>query len=131
MSETEAPASPVYDGPEGIGGWLILPILGLVVTPLRGLLQLGDYAGLEGTFPLLSDGQETFVVAEIGLNIVLLVIVPVMLLILLFNRKPSFPSLYATWGIVSLVFLIGDLVVAKAVFPEAFGEGGVELLDDA
>ena len=130
MSETQAPAAPARDGPEGIGGWLILPVIGLVLTPLRGLLQLGDYSGLGEMFPLLSGGQKTFLVAEIGLNLVLVIIAPVVLLILLFNRKLTFPRLYAIWGIVSLVFLIGDLIVAKAVFPEAFGEGGVELLDD-
>ena len=40
MADTQPTAS--SDGPVGIGGWLILPILGLVVTPLRGVFHLAS-----------------------------------------------------------------------------------------
>jgi hypothetical protein len=54
---------------------------------------------------------------------------PVVLLVLLVKHKRRFPGLYAAWGIVSLVFLIGDLIVGEAMFPGAFGQGGVEPVD--
>lgn len=131
MSDVQAPAVPVRDGPEGIGGWLILPVIGLFLTPIRGLVQFRDYASLTETFQLLSGGQQAFLVAEIVLNVIFVIVFPIVLLILLFNRKQRFPRLYAFWGIVSLVFFIGDLIAAKMLFGDVFAAGGVELLDQA
>ena len=131
MSEIQAPAVPARDGPEGIGGWLLLPLVGLLVMPLRGLrLLLGDASWPIEIIRLLSRGQKAFLVGEFGLNVVLLVVMPVVLLVLLVKHKRRFPGLYAAWGIVSLVFLIGDLIVGDAMFPGAFGEGGVEPYDE-
>src|SRR5262245_61445942 len=126
MSEVQVPAVPARDGPEGIGGWLLLPLIGLLVTPLRGLLLLGDSLALIEIIHLLSGRQKAFLVAEIGLNLVLLVVMPVVLLVLLAKRNRRFPGLYAVWGVAALVFLTADLFVGDAMFPGAFGEGGVE-----
>jgi hypothetical protein len=130
MSEIQAPATPVRDGPEGIGGWLILPVIGLFVTPLRGLIQLKDYAGISESFPLLTSVQQTFIVIEILLSVVLAIILPVVLLVLLFNRKRTFPGFYALWGISMFVFIVADLMAVKALFGDLFAASGVELVDD-
>ena len=131
MSEIQAPAVPARDGPEGIGGWLLLPLVGLVVMPLRGLrLLLGDASWPAEIIRLLSRGQKAFLIGEFGLNVVLLVVMPVVLLVLLLKYKRRFPRLYAAWGIVTLVFLIGDFFLGDAMFPGAFGKGGVEPVDE-
>ena len=45
MTETDAAVS-AERVPEGFGGWLIVPIIGLVVTPLRAVFHLADYGEL-------------------------------------------------------------------------------------
>jgi hypothetical protein len=130
MSEIQAPVQAVRDGPEGIGGWLILPVIGLFVTPLRGLIQLKDYAGISDSFPLLSSAQQTFIIIEILLSVALTIVLPVVLLVLLFSRKRSFPKLYAFWGISIFVFIVADLMAVKALFGDMFAASGVELFEE-
>src|SRR5262245_28222430 len=106
MSEAQA----VRDGPEGIGGWLVLPAIGLALTPLRGLVDLSVYSGLSETFALLDGAQQMFLVIEIIGNLALGIGLPIFLLFLLFNKKQSFPGLYVIWAVLNFAFLICDLI---------------------
>lgn len=130
MSETQQSATlPVREGPEGIGGWLILPMLGLILTPLTGLVGLKDYIGLSETFHLLTVPQQIFLVVEIIGNLVIAVILPIILLVLLFSKKLGFPRLYIAWAIANLVFVLADLIAAKILFGDVFEAQGVSLID--
>lgn len=139
MSETNAaPAAPsgavtavpaTSGSPAGIGGWLILPVIGLVVTPLGGIAHLFQYGDLAETLPYLSRPQKLFLLFEIVGNIVVTIGLPVYLLVLLFRKRAAFPGIYTIWAIASLVFIVADLAAAGIVFADAFGEGGLELFD--
>ena len=117
------------EGPEGIGGWLILPTIGLVLTPLQGLMQLSEYAGLGENFQFLTSAQGAFVILEIIGNVAITLALPVFLLYLLFNKRRAFPRVYVIWAAANLLFIIVDLIAAKALFGEAFEAAGMELLD--
>lgn len=109
------------DGPKGIGGWLILPLIGLVITPLRGLVTLpATYGGLGEAMPYLSSGQAAFVYAEAAFNAVVLIVLPLVLLVLLFQKKRAFARWFVIWAIVGIVGLVIDLIIAKYMFPDAF-----------
>ena len=116
-------------GPVGIGGWLVLPVIGVVLTLVRGLLSLLDLQGLEGMASRLTQAQLTFVIAEIIGNALVLFLLPLVLLVLLARKKRSFPRLYIVWAVAAFVFLVGDLVIANIVFREVFASGAAELLD--
>jgi hypothetical protein len=131
MSETQTTGSsaPARDGPEGIGGWLVLPVIGLVLTPLRGLYQLSQLTGVKDSLQFLSSGQTAFLVVETLLSLVIAVGLPIALIVLLFNKKKAFPRLYVIWAVLCLAFLIVDLILAQALFKDIFAASGVELID--
>jgi hypothetical protein len=125
---TQTPATPDA-GPAGIGGWLILPIIGLVVTLFRGLLTLLDVAGLGGMSDRLTQAQMIFVIGEIIGNFLVQFLLPLVLLVLVAQKKRSFPRLYIIWAVLAAVFLVGDLLLANILFREVFASGAAELLD--
>lgn len=129
MAYSDTPAGSVQDGPVGIGGWLILPIIGLVLTPLRMVLQVGTYTDFIDAFPQLTVSQQLMILFEIAGNLVIGIVLPVILLILLANKKRLFPRLYVFWGIGNLIFLIVDLLAAYLVFREAFEASGEPFFD--
>ncbi len=128
-AEAGNPATAAGVGPTGVGGWLILPVVGLMLTMVKGLMLLfsGFPAG-EATAGL-SDGQKAVLVAEIAGNAILGLLLPLVLLILLQQRKRAFPRLYVLWACLAMAFLAADLVAARALFGDAFGEGRAPFFD--
>lgn len=129
MADVRTYDPPPREGPEGIGGWLILPTIGLFLTPLQGLIQLGQYAGLSENFQFLTGAQKTLVGIEIIGNLAIAVVMPVYLLFLLFNKKATFPRTYVIWAVANLIFIIADLIAAKILFGDVFEAAGMELMD--
>jgi hypothetical protein len=116
-------------GPVGLGGWLILPMLGLFVSPLGGLIQFTTYPDLREAWPYLTYGQSALTVGEIAMNLIVLVIAPITLLTFMFKRLEMFPGWYMIWLAAVPVFLIGDALLVYAMFPEAFADGTAEVFD--
>lgn len=112
-AEVRAPAGPV-----GLGGWLILPLLGLFASPLFGMAQMSAYANITEAWPYLTAGQASFVVTEVAVNVVLLFVAPVVLLVFAFKRLQMFPGWYIIWIAISPLVQIGDALVAYSMFPE-------------
>lgn len=130
MSDTIIPAQPPpRDGPEGIGGWLILPMIGLIGTPIRAIFQLSQMASVWDNLQYLTAAQTAFIFIEAIGNVFIIIAFPIFLLVLFFNRKQSFPRFYVIWAIAEVAFTIADLIAAKILFGDVFEASGTELMD--
>ena len=129
MVNSQMQAASVEQGPVGIGGWLILPIIGLFLTPLQTVLQLGLYFELFEVLPHLDLAQQLVALFEMVGTVIIYIILPLVLLLLIPNKKRSFPRLFVFWGIGNLLFLIVNLLATYLVFREAFDAGGEPFFD--
>jgi hypothetical protein len=126
---SEAVATDTKDGPVGLGGWLILPMLGLLVTPVGGAMVMAAYLDLSDAWPYLTLGQSAFVIAEIAINAVLYLLAPITLLFFMFKRWDIFPGWYMIWAAAVPVILIADALMSYVVFPQAYADGTAEVFD--
>ncbi len=113
----------------GIGGWLLLPLLGICLSPLTGawnLWSLRENLGLVGQFPI---HQGSFIILETLANALLQIIAPIYLLAQMLQKRWTFPRLYQIWLGTSLVVVVLDLILAYLIFPEVFASGAAELFD--
>ena len=129
MSDTNAITQTGSGGPVGIGGWLILPVIGLVLTPLAGLANLASYPSVFDSFSVLTGAQKLFIILELLGNVAITIVLPIILMVLLFNKRAGFPPLYIKWAAFNFAFIVADLFLAKLLFSEVFAAGGVELFD--
>jgi hypothetical protein len=110
------------DGPQGIGGWLILPVIGLFVFPVRAAMSfVTDYwpifqDGIWGN--LTTPGSEVYnplwaplIVGEIFCNVAFLLF-DLALLYLLFARSHRFPKAFIVFALANLAFVAGDAAIA-------------------
>jgi hypothetical protein len=128
----DPPASPmsVYSTLRGLGGWLVIPGFGLVVTPIAVLVTLSS--GIESyaadNWALLTTfGGESYnalwapvllfeLVSQIGVFVF-----GILLTILFFRRRSSVPSLYIGFQLISTVQLIVDQVLVNSIPQAAVG----------
>ena len=105
------------EGPRGIGGWLILPLLGLIVTPFRvgfeSYRELLPALDAETWTRLTTPGSDAYhplwasvIVFEVGVN-VLLIVFSVLLLWQFLRKARRVPKLMVAWW--------GTLVGVQAV----------------
>jgi glucose dehydrogenase len=109
------PQAPAVAEPRGIGGWLILPVIGTLVSPL-----IAAYAAFQDAVVLLnnstlSTGLAAFIVVELLYNLAL-VIAWILAAVLLFSHKRSYPHLFVALLVITLIGTVLDLVVAGTVF---------------
>jgi hypothetical protein len=114
-------------GPQGLGGWLILVALGLIVSPIRiaaiEFTILGIF--LDGTWSVLSDSSSEFY------SPILAVIIPIefvlnmafifgflFLIYLFFTKSSIFPNWYMTIYAANLLVIILDMVAVKIALPD-------------
>lgn len=130
MSETKtnAPAS-ATDGPVGIGGWLILVVLGLVLNPLLITKSLiVDFLPLftQGTWEQLTTPGtgayhpfwQPLLLFEIGSNLCLMALA-IICLVHLFRKSHRTPKLMISYLtaqaiVVVIDFFLGDLIPTVA-----------------
>ncbi len=123
----------------GIGGWLILPIIGLFVTIFRlGNILLGTFFPLlaSGNWrPLTTPGSEHYdplwgplLVFEAAGNLVFL-IWSVVLLILLFSKSAGFPKTMIAFIVYNIAFLAIDMILCRHLssMEGDLGDGSMEL----
>jgi len=111
----------------GIGGWLVLVAIGVLIAPFRMIFSVAPvYSDIfeSGTWEAITSPTSeyynlalaTFISAEIIINIILLCI-SIFLIYLLFTKKPSFPKFFIGITIFSLVFILVDAWVATLLIP--------------
>ncbi len=107
------------------GGWLILPIIGLLTTPLVLCIQIfTQHFFNQNTWVNIYQSPETlptasaFLIAgEIIYNFFILTF-SIFLIILLFKKRSSFPNLISVYYTVALLGAIVDLVFSKIIMPD-------------
>ena len=120
-----ADAVPATDGPQGIGGWLLLPVIGMFVFPIRALVSLAtDYwpifeKGIWAT--LTTPGTQAYhplwapvLVFEILFNIAFLAF-ELFLLYLLFTKSHRFPKMFIVFAVANLIFVVGDALIGNQI----------------
>lgn len=125
---------------EGLGGWLILVGLAIIISPFRIFAT---------TFPIYSEifssgswgtltipGSEAYdalwapiLLGEIVINVAL-VLIWIYIIFLFFTKKNEFPKWYIGALVFTLVFMLVDALAIKAVVPDEplfDPETGIEL----
>lgn len=114
-------------GPSGLGGWLILIGIGVVLSPIRlGLLLVTVF------LPILSDGTAEALttpgsvhyhwfwaplLAIEGVGNCFFLAASCVLVFLFFRKSRYFPKAYLTMCALSLVFILIDATLVKVVLP--------------
>jgi hypothetical protein len=131
MSELDATQSAIAPARKlaGIGGWLILPMIGMFITPLVGLWDLQNVTSTFAVAQELADLRGALVVGEIVGNFLLQIVMPIVLLILFFRSSARFPRLYVTWMLVNVVYVVVDLILAYFAFRLVWESGAAEFWD--
>lgn len=117
-------------GPSGIGGWLILILIALIIQPLLlvstiiriNLPIFSDQVAWdiltsptsEGYIPLFS-----FLAYYELIGNIIMFIASIALLFLFFQKKKAFPTVYFWFLIFNAVFIIIDEAVADQIFSNA------------
>ncbi|NQU28638.1 MAG: DUF2569 domain-containing protein [Candidatus Marinimicrobia bacterium] len=112
---------------EGIGGWLMLLAIGIVITPIRIImLIMTTYPEIFSTGMwevLTTQGSEVYsplwaplIIGEMLFNSGL-ILAWLYIAYKFFTRSRDFPKWYVSLAVVSLVFVIADAFVIKLVLP--------------
>ena len=99
--------------PKGIGGWLVLVLIGLIITPIRLLISMiTEFTPLLEQIknnPILADLKQ-LVMAEIVVNMIFLIYAFV-LIILMLKKSKLFPRMIIIFYISNLVFVLADAII--------------------
>lgn len=114
---------PTGKRPIPFGGWLIIPIIGIYITPISIIIQIfrvGFFSRLVwDNFMAQSDSIGTFLMGsffyfELIFNLSL-IIFSVFLIILQIKRRASFPTFYIWFRLVSIIGLLFDTALSIKV----------------
>jgi hypothetical protein len=120
-----AAALPPVEGPKGIGGWLLLPVIGLFIFPIRCLVSLAtDYLPIftTGAWAVLTTpGSQRYhalwaptLVGEIAFNVLFLAM-DIWLLVLLFSKSWRFPKVFIGFAFLNLAFIVLDSIAGNQI----------------
>lgn len=125
-----APGAPAAGAaaPPGIGGWLVLLGLGVVMTPVALLVQGRELAPMFTAsvwYELTVPGREAYhhlyaplLMYELSANLVLLV-GSLVVAVLFFRQQRLFPRVYVGFLLLTIAFMAIDLLVSSRVSPLA------------
>ena len=117
MGEATGPIEAQTDRePIGLGGWLLLPLIGLFLTPIGGFFIVVEAVPYAKEMEGLTPTQSFFVVAGLGITILFVVVAPLHLLVLMLRRHRTFPRWWVavTWA--TVVFAALKVLVGYFVF---------------
>lgn len=114
----------------GIGGWLILPMLGLFASIILQGLNLPDMFQAFAALPAMTDGtQANLISGDLILAIILSIVIPVILLVLMFGRSRKFPRYYIMWAIAAAIFAMLDLALGYMFSHDALEAEGTSFFN--
>lgn len=125
--------------PKGLGGWLILPAIGLFVLPIQLAVSLNnDFLPIfqEGYWEIVTTpGSEAYhhlwaplIIFEIAGNTFFLIF-SIALIFLFFTRSYRFPTLFMLFIASNLLFVASDFVFADLI-PALAAEGDAESIKE-
>jgi len=134
-----ADAPPAVAGPKGIGGWLLLPVIGLFVFPVRILISLAtEYWPIfeNGLWAALTTpGSKAYhplwgpmLAYEIFFNVAFLVF-DLVLLYLLFTKSYRFPKMFIGFAVLNLLFVVSDAVLGYQI-PAVVEQGTEQMMKE-
>jgi hypothetical protein len=111
---TELPQAPAMMEPQGIGGWLILPVIGTLLLPL-----IMAYAAFQDAVDLLKASLSTAPAAFIAVRFLCnfsLGIAWIFAVVLLFRHKRWYPRFFVGLLAIMLIEKVLDLAVTAMAF---------------
>lgn len=113
---------------EGLGGWLIVVGLGIIVSPLRILVQVfptySEMLSGESWAALTTPGTETYnplwapiLIGEMAVNGAL-VLTWIFIAFLFFSKRKAFPKWHVGIMLFTLIFILIDALAIKSVLPD-------------
>lgn len=108
------------DGPSGIGGWLILLAIGVVISPLRLLAEYSLMMEQAGGFMAIVDALSAYPAAQILIWVeaianYVLVGAFIYVAVLFFRKKKQFPLYYQILLVANLAFVLVDAVIGGII----------------
>jgi hypothetical protein len=114
---TEVSQAPAVAEPQGIGGWLILPVIITLLSPL--MTAYAAFAAFQDAVVLLNASLSTalaaFIVVKFLYNFVL-VVAWIFAAVFLFRHKRLYPRFFVALLVIMLIGTILDFGVAATVF---------------
>ena len=119
----------ISQGPKGLGGWLILPLIGLVATAGIQIVGLGSIAEMLDLAGQLGGLRGGLIYVEILGNFVIFLATPLVLLFLAVTKSYNFPRGFILYSIVGAAFFFLDLLATWVLFQDVFAAGQAEFFD--
>lgn len=110
--------------PSGIGGWLLLPALGTLITPFFLAKSAFDLAETLLTFDIPDPALKALIVVETIGNLAFC-LAWIYTFFLLCKRRVQYPALFMILSVGLLGYVILDLTVAKVGFEAAIEPGDI------
>jgi hypothetical protein len=114
-SSAPAPSPVAEPAPSGIGGWLILLGIGLVLGPFRLFAQAAEGSRVLSLIPS-GDSLRTLILIEVVVNAILGVALFASAM-LFFRRKRAAPAVIGLVLAASVLFVIAETLVIAFYFP--------------
>jgi hypothetical protein len=126
-AERDQAKEDVARGPSGLGGWLVLPIIGLFLTLVFAVIWMSRDAlpTLQGDiWPQIPTSGRSTITFEVFANLVFIV-VPIVLLVLLFLKRRLLPRLIV--GFYAFIFLavLADSIAIFLIGPQLIPDAGL------